>query len=122
MLIGVKRQLTVVNGECDTVVVLCKMPHIFANAEDVNMLYVYSFCDISATAAVEEYRRRFPVRRIPVRRVFYKVFNTLLAFFSVLTFHLNEHVNMWRNRKAFLKWYSVALLLARDEQCMANIA
>ena len=32
---------------------------------------------LSATAAVEEYRRRFPVRRIPDRRVFYKVFNTL---------------------------------------------
>ena len=46
-------------------------------------------------------------------------------------FHLNEHVNMWRNREAFLKWYSVVLLLAREdflrvsmfhEQCMANIA
>jgi len=110
-------------GECDVVEVLLKMPHIFANAEDVNMLYVYSFCVGSATAAVEEYRRRFPMRRIPYRRVFSKVFNTLLAFFPVLMFHLNERVNnMWRNRKAFLKWYSVVLLLARDEQCMANIA
>jgi hypothetical protein len=28
------------------------------------MFYVYGFCDGSATAAVEEYRRRFPMRRI----------------------------------------------------------
>ena len=53
------------------------MPHIFTNAEYADMLYVYVFCDDSATAAVEEYRRRFPMRRIPDRRVFSKVFNTL---------------------------------------------
>jgi hypothetical protein len=41
------------------------------------MLYVYGFCDGSATAAVEEYRRRFPVRRIPDRRLFSNVCNTL---------------------------------------------
>jgi hypothetical protein len=36
--------------------------------------------------------------------------------FPVLMFHLNEHVNnMCRNRKTFLKWYSVAILLARTE-------
>ena len=36
--------------------------------------------------------------------------------FPVLVFHLKEHVNkMWRNRKAFLKWYSVVLLLARED-------
>ena len=53
------------------------MPHIFTNAEYADMMYVYGFCDGSATAAVEEYRRRYPMRRIPDRRVFYKVFNTL---------------------------------------------
>ena len=111
-----KRQLTVVIGECDVVVVLCKMPHIFTNDEYANMLYVYSLCDGSATAAVEEYRWRFPMRRIPDHSVFSKVFNTLLACSQVLMFHLNEHVNnMWRNRKAYLKWYSVALLLARED-------
>jgi hypothetical protein len=36
--------------------------------------------------------------------------------FPVLMFHLNEHVNnMWRNRKIFSNWYSVALLLARED-------
>jgi len=53
------------------------MPHIFTNAKYAEMMYVYGFCDGSATAAVEEYRRRFPMRRIPDRTVFYKVFNTL---------------------------------------------
>jgi len=53
------------------------MPHIFTNAEYADMMYVYGFCDGSVTAAAEEYRRRFPMRRIPDRRVFYKVFNTL---------------------------------------------
>jgi len=53
------------------------MPHIFTNAENADMMHVYGFCDGSATAAVEEYRRRFPMRRVPYRRVFYKVFNTL---------------------------------------------
>ena len=45
------------------------MPHIFTNAEYVDMMYVYGFCDGSATVAVEEYRRRFPMRRIPDRSV-----------------------------------------------------
>ena len=57
--------------------VLCKIPHIFTNAEYADILYFCRFCDGSATAVVEEYRRRFPMRRIPDRRVFSKVFNTL---------------------------------------------
>jgi hypothetical protein len=61
----------------DNIVEIFKMPHIFTNVEYADMLYVYGFCDGSATAAVEEYRRRFPTRRIPDRRVFSKVFNTL---------------------------------------------
>jgi hypothetical protein len=40
------------------------------------MLYVYGFCDGSATAAVE-YHRQFPLRGILDLRVFFKVFNTL---------------------------------------------
>jgi len=38
---------------------------------------------------------------------------TNVVRFPVLMFHLNKHVNnTWRNGKAFLKWYSEALLLA----------
>ena len=53
------------------------MLHIFTNDEYADMLYVYGFCNASATAAAEEYRRRFPMCRIPDRRVFFKVFYTL---------------------------------------------
>ena len=36
--------------------------------------------------------------------------------FPVLMFYVNGLENVtWRNRKAFLIWYSVALLLARDD-------
>jgi hypothetical protein len=48
------------------------MPHIFTDAEYADMPYVYGFCDGSATAAVEEYRRRFRMRRIPDLRVFFQ--------------------------------------------------
>ena len=59
--------------DIDNVGVLLKMSNIFTNAEYADMLYVYGFCDGSATAAVEEYRRRFPTRRIPDRSVFQSV-------------------------------------------------
>ena len=49
------------------------MRYIFTNAEYTNMLYVYVFCDGNAIACVEEYRRRFPMRTIPDRRVFSKL-------------------------------------------------
>ena len=66
------------------------MPHIFTNAEYGDMMYVYGFCDDSATAAVEEYRRRFPMHRIPDRRVFYKVFNTLCECGTLPSAHVSS--------------------------------
>ena len=95
------------------------MPHIFTNAEYADMLYVYGFCDDSTTAAVAEYRRRFSMHRIPDRRVFSKVLIHCVnaVRFLVLMFHLNGIENkIWRNRKTFLIWYSVALLLREDFQ------
>jgi len=39
-----------------------------------------------------------------------------MVHFPVFMFHLNGHVNKtWRNRKTFLIWYSVALLLAGED-------
>jgi len=52
------------------------------------MLYFYGFCDNSATAAAEEYHRRFPMRRILDRRLFSKVFNTLHEFGTLPTAHV----------------------------------
>ena len=41
------------------------------------MHFVYGFCNGNARAAVEEYQRRFPDRRIPSRRVFTRIHQTL---------------------------------------------
>ena len=68
------------------------MPHIFTDAEYADMIYVYGFCDGSATAAVEEYCRRFPMRRIPDRRVFYKVFNTLRECGTLPSAHVSSYI------------------------------
>jgi len=73
------------------------MPHIFTNAEYADMLYVYGFCDGRATAAVEEYRRRFPMRRIPDRRVFSKVFNTLRECGTLPSAHISSERGRKRN-------------------------
>jgi hypothetical protein len=50
------------------------MPHVFTGTKYADMMYTYGFCDGIATAAVEECR---PMRRIPYRRKFSKMFNTL---------------------------------------------
>ena len=54
------------------------------------MMYVYGFCDGSVTAAVKEYHRRFPMRRILDRRVFYKVFNTLRECSTLPSAHVSS--------------------------------
>jgi len=66
------------------------MPHIFTNAEYADMLYVYGFFDGSATDAVEEYCRRFHMSRIPDRRVFSKVFNTLRECGTIPSAHVSS--------------------------------
>jgi hypothetical protein len=97
------------------------MLHIYTNAEYADMMYVYGFCNGSAAAAaVEEYFQRFPVRRIPDHRVFSKAFSTLcehgmLPIAHVSSEQVRQQHNMWWNRKAFLKWYSIALLLAQED-------
>jgi hypothetical protein len=39
--------------------------------------FVYGFCDGNARAAIEEYQRRFPDRRIPSRGVFTLIHQTM---------------------------------------------
>jgi len=41
------------------------------------MIYVYGFCDGNSVHAVAEYQQRFLNRRIPTRRVFSRVYQTL---------------------------------------------
>jgi len=38
---------------------------------------VYGFCDGNSVHAVAEYQQRFPNRRIPTRRLFTRVYQTL---------------------------------------------
>jgi hypothetical protein len=66
------------------------MPHIFTNAEYADMLYIYSFCNGSATAAVEEYFRQFRVHRTVDRRVFSEVFNTFCKYGTLLNAHVSS--------------------------------
>ena len=53
------------------------MPLTFSVAEYADMIYVYGFCDGNSVHAVAEYKRRFPNCRIPTRRVFTRVYQTL---------------------------------------------
>ena len=53
------------------------MPFVFSHVEYCDMHFVYGFCDGNARAAVQEYQRRFPDRRIPSRSVFTRIHQTL---------------------------------------------
>ncbi|EZA49918.1 hypothetical protein X777_11406 [Ooceraea biroi] len=46
------------------------MPKVFSNEEYTDIHFVYGFCDGNARAAVREYQRRFPNRRVPDSSVF----------------------------------------------------
>lgn len=49
----------------------------FTDREMTDMHFVYGFCNGSALAAVREYRRRFPNRRVPGRRLFASIHRNL---------------------------------------------
>jgi len=53
------------------------MPFVFSHVEYCDMNFVYGFCNGNARAAVDEYQRRFPDRRIPSRGVFSRIYQTL---------------------------------------------
>ena len=53
------------------------MSFVFSHVEYCDMHFVYGFCDGNAPAAVVGYQRRFPDRRIPSRRVFTRIHQTL---------------------------------------------
>ena len=53
------------------------MPFVFSHVEYCDMHFVYGFCDGNARAAVDEYQRRFPDRRIPSRDVFSRITQTV---------------------------------------------
>ena len=53
------------------------MPSEFSHVECCYMHFVLGFCDGNARAAVEEYHRRFPDRRIPSRGLFTHIHQTM---------------------------------------------
>ena len=53
------------------------MPFVFSHLEYCDMHFVYGFCDDNARAAVDEYQRHFPDRRIPSRGVFSRIHQTM---------------------------------------------
>ena len=53
------------------------MPFVFSHVEYCDMHFVYGFCNGNAHAAVEEYQRHFPDRRILSRGVFTRANQTL---------------------------------------------
>ena len=56
---------------------VAKMPFVFSHVEYCDMHFVYGFGEGNARAAVQEYQRRFPDRRIPSRSVFTRINQTL---------------------------------------------
>jgi hypothetical protein len=53
------------------------VPFVFSHVEYCDMHFVYGFCDGNTRAAVEEYQRCFPDRRIPSRGVFTYIHQTM---------------------------------------------
>jgi len=54
------------------------MPFVFSHVEYCDMHFVYGFCDGNSRAAVDDYQRRFPDRRIPYRGVYSPIHQTML--------------------------------------------
>ena len=53
------------------------MPFVYSHVEYCDMHFVYGFCDGNASAAVLEYRRRYPERRVPSSSVFTRLQQSL---------------------------------------------
>ena len=86
---------------------VAKMPLVFSHVEYCDMHFVYVFCNGNPPAAVEEYQRRFPDRRIPSRGVFTRIHQTMReTVFQVLLCSLKGR---WYERltheRTFLRWF-----------------
>ena len=78
------------------------MPFLFSHVEYCDMHYVYGYCDGNASAAVNEYRRRYPERRIPSKRVFTRVEQALRDNGCLMLFYSKVesktyHECLWNN-------------------------
>ena len=76
------------------------MPFLFTHVEYCDMHYVYGYCDGNTSAAVNEYRRRYPERRIPSKRVFTRVEQSLHDNGCLLSFVLHSEREIVRTINA----------------------
>jgi len=84
------------------------MPFVFSHVEYCDMSFVYGFCDGNAHAAVEEYQRRFPDRRISSRSVFTRIHQTLRdtgCLPSVGVQPEREVVRRLTHERTFFRWF-----------------
>jgi hypothetical protein len=77
---------------------------VFSHVEYCDMHFVYGFCNGNARAAVEEYQRRFPDRRIPSTCVFTRIHRTLrdTGCLPRVAVHVVGTVN---TERTFLRWF-----------------
>jgi len=66
------------------------MLHTFTHEEYSDMVYVYGYCNGSANAAVDEYRRSYPLRRTPNRAVFTNVLRALCECGTLPSVHVSS--------------------------------
>ena len=92
------------------------MPFVFSHVEYCDMHFVYGFCDGNARAAVQEYQRLFPDRRIPSRSVFTRIHQTLRDTGSLPSVSLQserEMVQMINTRDKILQMVQRSLRLSK---------
>ena len=84
------------------------MPFVFPHVEYCDMHFVYGFCDGNARAAVEEYQRRFPDRRIPSRS-YLREFTRYCVILVVFRVFLCSLKGSWYERliheRTFFRWF-----------------
>lgn len=52
----------------------------FSNREKVDIHFIYGYCNGNAHAAVREYHRRFPARRLPHWKLFVRLHRNLVEY------------------------------------------
>ena len=89
------------------------MPFVFSHVEYCDMHFVYGFCNGFASAAVDEYRRRYPERTFPSSGVFTRVQQSLrdLDVFQALLCNLKERrYEILTHERTLLAWSSEVLV------------
>lgn len=56
---------------------LMSLSNYLTNEYYANMIFVYGFCDGNELQILEEYHRRYPRRRIPIRHTILSAFQSL---------------------------------------------